>query len=355
MSRKLYESGRNRAGFTRTELVVVVVCLLLGCTIIGPGLLSRRSQHHKLYCLNNIRHTTFAIHNAAAGTGGKLVRLTAPVPVTNSAGQQGTLVASWPVQILPALDATALLKQIKANAIIESGQARIHPDEHIFLNPYTCPDDPNAYHIPGRLSYVLNAGFISQHLYHSDPNRKHTPGTLTWIGLPGDDDATAVQAATGVTWHPSTVAQISLDSIAAADGESNTLLLVENLQAGQWYDTDTASLAFGFPVPNTKGQVAVGSGQLFESADKPLNTQFAGGTLDTASRQDWRINRNLRAKLGTLPRPSSIHAGGVNVTLCDGSLRFLNENIDPHVYLKLMTWNGAVYGEGELKPSDDAP
>jgi len=345
----------HRAGFTRLDLLVSLGCLLLVGAIIGPGLLSSRQKHHKLHCLNNLRQTTLAILNAASGTEGKLPLLTAPVAVTSSAGQQATMVASWPVQILPALDAAALLKQIKMNAIIESGQARIHPDQCLVIDVYACPDDPNAHRIRGRLSYVLNAGFMAQHLYHGDPDRRHIPGTLSWIGVTGDDDAVAVQQATGVTWQPSAASQPSLDFIHAGDGGSTTLLLAENLQAGNWYDTDTASLAFGFPVPNTKGQVPLGSGQLFESAGKPLNTQFAGGTLDSASPNDWRINRNPKAKSGALPRPSSIHTGGVNAAMCDGSLKFLNENIDPHVYLKLMTPNGAAYGEGELKQSNYWP
>lgn len=34
------------------------------------------------------------------------------------------------------------------------------------------------------------------------------------------------------------------------------------------------------------------------------------------------------------------------------SIDVLNENFDPHVYLKLITSNGAIDGEGELKQSD---
>jgi prepilin-type processing-associated H-X9-DG protein len=52
--------------------------------------------------------------------------------------------------------------------------------------------------------------------------------------------------------------------------------------------------------------------------------------------------------VGTAPRPSSQHAGGVNVVFCDGSARFLNENIDKDTYVKLLTSNGVAYGEQTL-------
>jgi hypothetical protein len=200
------------------------------------------------------------------------------------------------------------------------------------------------------MSYVFNTGFISQAVYHGDPGRKHIPGSLAWMGLPGDGNAVGVQAATGAVWHQSKDFVSSLEYISVGDGASTTLLLTENLQAGNWYDTDTASISFGFPVANSKGQVPLGAGQTFESEQKPLNTEFNGGTLATG--QDWRINSELKARVGTLPRPSSNHAGGVNVIMCDGAGKFLNQNINPHVYLKLLTSNGVTWGEGELKQSE---
>jgi prepilin-type processing-associated H-X9-DG protein len=67
-----------------------------------------------------------------------------------------------------------------------------------------------------------------------------------------------------------------------------------------------------------------------------------------ASPDDWFINRNLSATQFTAPRPSSQHANGVNVIMCDGSAKFLNESIDQVVYTKIMTSNGVAYGEQAL-------
>jgi prepilin-type processing-associated H-X9-DG protein len=132
------------------------------------------------------------------------------------------------------------------------------------------------------------------------------------------------------------------------DGTSTTVMLTENLQAGRWYDTDTTHIGFGLPVETKDAQVLFGSGRFFESPAQPLNTEFAGGSIATATPRDWEINSDRNAEKGTRPRPSSNHNRSVNAMFCDGSGRELSDRIDPRVYTKLLTSNGVEYGESAL-------
>ncbi len=340
----------SRRGLSLLDVLVLIgVCVLLAL-LFAPAVRMARPAARKLECLNNIRQVGLAVLNYSAPDG-VLPPLSTSLSVTSSADEDGELLAGWPVLLLPAIDATALLKDIKRNAVVENGIARVSDTERIWLQAYACPDDADSFRQAGGLSYVLNAGFISRHLYHGDPDRRHLPGALAWVGEPGDPQAVAIHSATGVFWHANDAHQSSLDAISDGDGCTTTLMAIENLQAGAWYDTDTARIGFGFPVTNTNGHVPLGKGQTFESPQKPLNTQFPGGTLATAKPQDWIINRDLTAATGARPRPSSNHRGGVNVIMCDGSSRFLSENLDPHVYLRLLAPNGARYGEGEIRQS----
>ncbi len=341
----------NRRGLTRIDVIVVLGLGLLLFLLFAPAMRSARRPARKLQCLSNMRNVALAMQNYASSQSGKLPYLSSVKAIKNSADEEGEFIEGWPVTLLPALDSTTLLKAIRKNAVIKSGQATIGDGERIWLEVFTCPDDSDSFRKPGGLSYVVNAGFISQSLYHGDPYRKHIPGSLAWGGEPGDDKAIAVHTSTGVFWQQTDAFESSLDYVSTGDGVTTTLMLTENLQAGNWYDTDTASIAFGFPVANSKGQIPLGAGQTFESEQKPLNTEFKAGTLTTAKEQSWRVNADLKGKVGTLPRPSSNHAGGVNVIMCDGSGRFLNQNIDPHVYLRLLTANGHAYGEGDLQQS----
>ncbi|MDB5344167.1 MAG: hypothetical protein JWP89_2544 [Schlesneria sp.] len=344
-------NNSNRRGITRVDVIVVLGLGLLLFLLFAPAVRSARRPARKLQCLNNMRNVALAMQNYASSQSGKLPFLSSVKAIKNSAEEEGDFIEGWPVTLLPALDSTTLLKAIRKNAVIKSGQATIGDGERVWLDVFTCPEDGDSHRNSGGLSYVVNSGFISRSLYHGDPDRKHIPGSLAWIGEPGDDQAIAVHVSTGVFWQQNEAFGPSLEYISTGDGSSTTLMVTENLQAGNWYDTDTAKISFGFPVENSNGKVPLGVGQTFESEERPLNTEFKEGTLMTAKGQDWRVNAGLKAQPGTLPRPSSNHAGGVNVIMCDGSGRFLNQNIDPFVYLKLLTANGIPYGEGELQQS----
>jgi prepilin-type processing-associated H-X9-DG protein len=340
----------TRRGITRVEVVVILgICVLL-TLMCAPAVLSARGAARKLECLNNMRNVGLGIQNLASRQSGKLPFLSAVKIIKNSSDVEGDFVEGWPITLLPVMGSTNLYEKIIKNAVIESGQARLRDEERVVIPGLGCPDNREAFKKPGRLSFVLNAGFLSQSLYHGDPDRKHVPGSLAWIGEPGDEEAVAVHAATGAFWQATDAFEPSLEYIFVGDGATATLMVTENLQAGNWYDTDTASISFGFPVANSDGKVPLGSGHSFESAENPLNTEFAGGTLTTATPLNWRLNADRQAKVKTLPRPSSNHSGGVNVIFCDGAGKVLNQEIDPYVYLKLITSNGVAHGEDALTP-----
>ena len=58
---------------------------------------------------------------------------------------------------------------------------------------------------------------------------------------------------------------------------------------------------------------------------------------------------------GASPYPSSQHPGGVNVVMCDGSARFIQEKIAGIVWSKLITPQGEKLGRIKQLPvsSDD--
>jgi prepilin-type processing-associated H-X9-DG protein len=135
--------------------------------------------------------------------------------------------------------------------------------------------------------------------------------------------------------------QPSIDYIGTGDGTGNTLLLTENLNAGQWYGADVNSIGFGLRVDTTSGAPAAG---------QFVSTSLAT-TLDAYNTNTyWFINRPQQSGMSA-PRPSSQHIGGVNVMMCDGSGKFVSENISKDVFAKLLTSNGVTYGEVTLNPS----
>lgn len=339
-----------RRGISRVAVLVVLGIVVVLGTVVAGGILSARQASRRLQCLCRIRSIGLAVHNYASGNLAALPPLTGPVGIAPGDARpvDGHLTTGWPVFLLPAVDDIAVWRSIQANAVraTTADSAAIYDlsdRDKITLPKMVCPEDSR----PTGLSYVMNAGFIAADLYTGDPARRHFPGGLSWDGNsvlyePADEK---IHRSTGVMWHSEATRGVTLDDISNGDGTTTTLMLTENLQAGSWFDTDTARIGFGLSITNTSGRVPFGTGATFESPQRPLNTEFSGGTLLTASPHPWRINQDRSAKPGTRPRPSSNHPPVVSAMMCDASGRIINQKIDPHVYLKLLTWNGAKYGE----------
>lgn len=399
---------RARRGFTLIELLVVISIIAMLASLVAPAVQSARQAARRVECLNNMRNVGLAIHNFASLNGGELPALTVQLPISNNFGD-GNLSVGWPVSILPALDANALLRNIQGNAISTGGVATLDYGEDVWIPALTCPSDGDSFRQPGGLSYVVNAGFISQEVWclAETATTFHQPYLIDWenestpapvrsldgtIAAASPMDA-RVATATGVFWRKvgESPFRSSLNYVSAGDGVTTTLMVSENLNAGTWFDDSVNTLGFGLrvivdsdgrPMINTSSSTGHFQDRLNLNTDFP-NSQFAN---PTSNPDFWQINRDvpsLQASTSTAgatstaratklacrrsggggsatasatscinpPRPSSQHRGGVNAIMSDGSGRFVNETIDKHVYVRLLTANGVEYGELTLNQS----
>lgn len=367
MKKYLKSRSQKRRGFTLIELLVVISIIAVLASLIAPAVQSARRAARKLECLNNIRQVGLAFQTVASSNG-NLPSITTNVPANNGAGY--IYGAGWPLNLLPALDNAALLKNIQRNAVATgTGNAFIiNSADTVSVKVFTCPDDTDSNQKPGGLSYVVNAGFIPDTVWgQPETGTFHNPFIIDWngdnrysvdgvtpLGSPAtlDQQDLAVETATGVFFRPNTNYTASLDQLSVGDGASTTLLVTENLQAGPWYGSPDYQpgfgvnhLGFGIRIPTASAKPVVG---LFTAGTLNVATGFYDITINP---DDWYINRSLSAAVGAAPRPSSNHAGGVNAVFGDGSGRFLAETIDKGVYAKICTSNGVNYGEQTLNQS----
>ncbi len=346
---RLTTAPKPRGGFTLIELLVVISIIAVLASLIAPAVQSARRAARKLECLNNMKQCSLAIHNFSSSSGGGLPSLANQMTLAN-----GTTVINvgWPISILPAIDGGALLRSIKNGNSAIAGSA-----QDIWLQAFTCPDDANSFRQKGGLSYVVNSGFISSEVWgpgEGTGGKLHTPYLIDWnttigrsidgVAATVDPNDLTVAVATGVFSRPTSSGfQPSLDYISTGDGATSTLMLSENLDAGFWHSSTVNTIGFGLEV------ACSGSGV-------PDGTQFTANTLATVggfsslTPDRWFVNRTK--SLANAPRPSSLHAGGVNVFMCDGSGRFISENVDKSVFAKLITSNGVTYSETTLSQSD---
>ena len=368
---------RSRRGFTLIELLVVISIIAVLASLIAPAVQSARRAARKLECLNNIRQVGIAMQSFASANNGQLPSMVGNMTFANANGRTCTVSAGWPIQIMPAMDGSAVVKNLKANAInpapapatATTFNVGAGGGERVYFKGLTCPDDTTSHQAVGGLSYVVNMGMISNTVWtayaggsndnlgsfnvQSDTGYHH-PGLISWDGNSSFGDPVDQQIGlssgvfqrdlTGFANASSTL--MSLDYVGTGDGTTNTLMLSENLQAGDWWSMSANQLGFGIQVPVASAAPSYPSWLSGSNGVTALRmegtalTDFAQLTPDP-----WAINRNLAAAVGYAPRPSSQHAGGVNVIFCDGSGRFLSENMDKHTYAKLVTSNGVTYGE----------
>ncbi len=342
---RMTTNKKPRRGFTLIELLVVISIIAVLASLIAPAVQSARRAARKVQCLSNMRNVGLAMQNFASSNNGSLPSLVSNQSLTVGANT-ANMVVPWTILLLPALDNSALLKNIRNDAVYSAGPPPSFSVntatgfENVAIEVFTCPDHVAAYKKPGGLSFVVNAGHMSNAGWGAAAN--NTPAAIDWFASasPGDATDIAVGQATGVIWPQGYTS--SLEYVSTGDGTSTTILLSENLQAGNWYDTQTRALGFGIQMP---ASISTAYGNAGGSGPNYL-------TISGFSSPDvWYINRNLSAGQYTAPRPSSQHAGGVNAIMCDGAGKFLSENLDKKVYTQLMTSNGVAYGEQALDQS----
>jgi type II secretory pathway pseudopilin PulG len=348
--------------------VISIIAVL--ASLIAPAVQSARRTARKAQCLNNMRQTGMAIIAFSSGNNGQLPPVVQNLTMTNTTPSTGTMVIGWPVAILPSLDATAVLKNIRNNAVVASGTSpncvftMAVAEQNAGIEAFTCPDDADSHKVAGGLSYVVNTGFWPETQWDSATGANDA-AYINWnldatygIGSGGFDEPLGYS--TGVFWPSSNAGfsanvPSSLDFVSTGDGTTTTIMVTENLQAGPWHYPSSANtnvahtrLGFGARITTSSGKPTTG---LFTATTTAQAATLGLQTIDSAFNlldDRWMINRRLTAAIGTAPRPSSQHAGGVNAIMCDGSGKYLSEQIDRSILAKLTSSNGVSFGEATL-------
>ncbi|QDT93761.1 DUF1559 family PulG-like putative transporter [Gimesia algae] len=346
----------HRNGFSKIELLVVLfVIALLMLAVIMPMGPSSHGPARKLVCLNNMRNLGLATVNFSSGNNSELPLLVDPYLQISTEDEPNANASyddlTWCTTLLPFLDNVGFRQRWDATANL-AADTNTNSDaikqlaalNAIRFPVFSCPSDESATD-QGALSYVVNVGYVTANYnktgvgYNASTGIGHHPaGDGGLDGDPSTTDDIPVKYASGVFWRPFT-SRMSLDFISEGDGLAQTLMLSENLQAGNWADQDTGSLGFGIDM---QGVYPSGS----TSLKLPAGFDLKNKTTST----DSRIGSNLKAKKGQAWRPSSNHPGGsVNVIFCDGSGKSLAPEIDPAIYARLLTPAGQRYGQAEIE------
>jgi prepilin-type processing-associated H-X9-DG protein len=253
-------------------------------------------------------------------------------------------MASWPVMLFPYIEEESLWSVWNDAGAAAPAAANAVAPLRILMCPSDSFDDPSA----ANLSYVANCGIAILSPLGPVPSGMgmRTGDGVFFLRYEPQKFYESPYLAWSVTWRH------------IRDGLGQTLMLSENIQAGEY-----SSAAYFSPPPPLDSPEAVEAVALI--SDAQLLTGFVWDWDPTIAHSpptdERRINGNKnygpRAPVTSYyySRPSSDHPGGVNAAMCDASVIWLREDIEYKVYEQLMTSDGTISNMQGPKDDPNAP
>lgn len=284
--------ARRQRGFTLIELLVVIAIIAVLIALLLPAVQQAREAARRTQCSNNLKQIGLAIHNYH-DTNTRF-----PLSSIDTAHARSGAFAS----ILPYIDQANLYQRYDFSLGNSDPANLIAVSQKI--TAYLCPSAPFRRPVP---------------ISGCDANNR-APGTYAVSTGSGDPWGTVASGAP----HNGAIVNAGSGSTSMRDiidGTSSTFLAGESA----WNFAD-----YLFTSGPCNGQVRWGF--TYWSSPYPLATAFTTrGPFNPKSRADDSDRlANFRSE----------HIGVVNMLLCDGSVRYVSENIDHTLLDKLATRAG---------------
>ena len=312
--------SRHRVGFTLVELLVVIAIIGVLIALLLPAVQQAREAARRMQCTNNLKQLSLALHNYHDTF--KVFPL--GVLQSNLDTEFSYPRLTWAIHLYPFLEQQAIYDQFDFKCqpshgrimdCSQNGGSRDAPAAQS-VPGMLCPSDggttlnesPNGFHARG--NYAVFFGNVNK-----GATRQLSSGHLP--------------AAFG--YRPVNLARI-------LDGTSNTMAFGEMLReptedgpfrGTYWRDFPGSSWIFTRNSPNSPVPDNIRSTQCPASANQPTQNLPCVATNGNAESAASR----------------SRHPGGVQVALCDGSVRFMPETIG------LDVWRAA----GSIEGSETLP
>jgi prepilin-type N-terminal cleavage/methylation domain-containing protein/prepilin-type processing-associated H-X9-DG protein len=351
------QHARLRRGFTLIELLVVIAIIAILIALLLPAVQQAREAARRTQCKNNLKQIGLALHNYES------THRMIPSFYSHNAATSGQF--SVQSQLLPYMDQAALQSLIDFSLSLQIGccPGDVSPPlVNVVSKPlpvFLCPSDPG----PSVFSVKsgTTGGATGATYTYAGTNYHVNQGTALGTNYDGRVPTD------GLVW-----ANSRMPFAAITDGLSNTAAFSEsifgyptqvvsaptsNMDRRRSYinvtciftsstvPPATPGLANGYQPPNDPAQ--------FEAATVPISRGWAGqrGAGWISGREYWTAYHHYHNPNSNVPdmgtcgwgifAARSYHTGGVNTLMCDGSVRFVSENIDLNSWRAIGTRAGS--------------
>lgn len=342
-----------RRGFTLVELLVVIAIIGVLIALLLPAVQQARESARRMQCTNNLKQISLAAHNfhdtfgtlpAAIYSDGIADLYSSDIEThkswdINSASLRGP---NWAVVLLPFIEQNSLYDVLEVNTNATGSQnkwneaATLSTGELVrsqTVSGYLCPSATGTDRLMSqaggswaRGNYGANSGpcrnqsLSGSHMYNCN------------FSLPGGGVMTA-------NWGE------ALGKLTTQDGTSNTVMFAE-LRAGLAPEDVRGTWALGWPGASTLAGAA--TGDLLGPNSKHSRSDDIQGCTASRNLAGGGTDAEKEAALGRLGMgcyDSSVyqagtrsqHPGGVLVSYCDGSTRFVPDNITHRNWYRMLS------------------
>jgi len=352
-------------GFTLIELLVVIAIIAVLIALLLPAVQSAREAARRAQCVNNLKQLGLAAANFES-TYSTLPPGIGPYPTATTYKTRMSTVAL----MLPFMEQSAAFSSFNLQAGVDIGAPMQATAMYQVVSAYLCPSDPEttkfSQYSPGGLGYNNYFGSIgntpSQYL-GTAASHETNPGRAGVFNIQLKTGGSEFLDAAQTTPNPDYLACIAVRLSAITDGTSNTAMFSETKRSRANQNT-TAEIPFADHINvYVSGADFTGAATIDPPADCQGSTQirirYRGQmyyrSLPSTSVYShtvppnyklWDCTNNLNFNQ-VHGAARSYHSGGVNVTFCDGSVRFIKDTIS------LPTWRAlGSKGGGEVISSD---
>lgn len=332
----------SHQGFTLIELLVVIAIIAVLIALLLPAVQAAREASRRLQCVNNMKQIGLAIANYESALGcivpGYICSTTSltrfgvpgynPDPQTNDNGPGW----GWLALLLPFAEQTPLYNA--ANVNLPTWVAANRTVVTTQLNVYNCPSANN----PTPFCMMVDSGMTLLPVDNSAFARANYQYNMGWndtsITPANTNYDDPVQGCNGPIYRNSRVTYAGV-----TDGLSNTVVAGEKspyLADATWVGIIPGYRHFAYNAFASSGTGGIG-----------VNYDYPGSILASHSGpslyESPQVIHPPNSPLGHTDEMYSLHPGGANVLLGDGSVRFLKQSINLRAWQALSSRsNGEV-------------
>jgi prepilin-type N-terminal cleavage/methylation domain-containing protein len=316
----------RRSGFTLVELLVVIAIIGILVALLLPAIQAAREAARRTQCTNNLKQVAMALHNYHDTHKVFPPGIVDNNPAYNSAidVQNNLNGLAWSALILPFIEQAPLYDEMRgqtqefmrhwerdlANTTAVIAAARVG------IPTYNCPSDTMA---------ALNT-------------KRSNFGKNNYLGNSGNNAAIDRH---GIFWVNSRVGMRDID-----DGTANTVLVIERTGTTDNRRRNCGEISVAPGLVNCNWNAGLWIGARFIGSQVAWHPGLNSTDVDSYGGQNltYLINSSNR-DWGPSWGNGSDHPGGLQMALCDGAVRFVNESVDMLTYRHLRRRNdGEVIG-----------